>query len=52
MITHIVLFKFKPETTEAEIQQLAEGLGGSLSFCSNEGGGSCFELSLTTRNKS
>jgi quinol monooxygenase YgiN len=28
MITHIVLFKFKPETSEIEIQQLAEGLGG------------------------
>jgi len=28
MITHIVLFKFKPETTEEQIQQLAEGLGG------------------------
>jgi hypothetical protein len=28
MITHLVLFKFKPETTEAEIQQLVEGLGG------------------------
>ncbi len=28
MITHVVLFKFKPETTETEIQQLAEGLGG------------------------
>jgi len=28
MITHLVLFKFKAETTEAEIQQLAEGLGG------------------------
>ena len=27
MITHVVLFKFKPETTEAQIQQLAEGLG-------------------------
>jgi hypothetical protein len=27
MITHVVLFKFKPETTAAEIQQLAEGLG-------------------------
>lgn len=27
MLTHVVLFKFKPETTEAEIQQLAEGLG-------------------------
>jgi hypothetical protein len=28
MITHLVLFKFKPETTEAEIQHLVEGLGG------------------------
>jgi quinol monooxygenase YgiN len=28
MITHIVLFKFKPETTETEVQKLAEGLGG------------------------
>jgi hypothetical protein len=28
MLTHVVLFKFKPETTAAEIQQLAEGLGG------------------------
>jgi len=28
MITHVVFFKFKPETTTAEIQQLAEGLGG------------------------
>lgn len=28
MITHIVLFKFKPETTEEQILQLAEGLGG------------------------
>jgi hypothetical protein len=27
MITHVVLFKFKPEATEAEIQKLAEGLG-------------------------
>ncbi len=27
MITHVVLFKFKQETTEEEIQQLAEGLG-------------------------
>lgn len=27
MITHLVLFKFKPETTEAQIQQLIEGLG-------------------------
>ena len=28
MITHVVLFKFKKETTEAEIQLLVEGLGG------------------------
>ncbi len=28
MITHVVLFKFKAETTEDEIQQLVEGLGG------------------------
>ena len=28
MITHVVLFKFKPEATESEIQQLVEGLGG------------------------
>jgi hypothetical protein len=28
MITHVVFFKFKPETSPAEIQQLAEGLGG------------------------
>ncbi len=27
MITHIVLFKFKPETTAAEIEQLTAGLG-------------------------
>ncbi len=27
-------------------RQLAEGLGGSLSFCPNDGGGSCFELTL------
>ena len=27
MITHVVLFKFKPETTAGEIQQLVEGLG-------------------------
>ena len=27
MITHLVLFKFKAETSNAEIQQLAEGLG-------------------------
>lgn len=29
-------------------RQLAEGLGGTLSFCPNEGGGSCFELTLPT----
>ncbi len=28
MITHVVFFKFKPETTPTEIQQLADGLGG------------------------
>lgn len=28
MITHIVFFKFKPETTDSDIQKLAEGLGG------------------------
>lgn len=28
MITHAVFFKFKPETTSAEIQRLADGLGG------------------------
>ena len=28
MITHVVLFKFKPEATETEIQHLAESLGG------------------------
>lgn len=28
MITHVVLFKFKDETTESDIQKLAEGLGG------------------------
>jgi len=27
-------------------RQLAEGVGGSLAFCPNAGGGSCFELSL------
>lgn len=27
MITHLVFFKFKPETTNTEIQQLTEGLG-------------------------
>ena len=28
MITHVVLFKFKPETSPDEIRQLAGGLGG------------------------
>jgi len=28
MITHVVFFKFKPETTTADKQQLADGLGG------------------------
>jgi hypothetical protein len=28
MITHVVFFKFKSETTSDEIQQLADGLGG------------------------
>ena len=28
MITHVVFFKFKPETSPAEIQLLADGLGG------------------------
>jgi hypothetical protein len=28
MLTHVVLFKFKPNTTEEDIQKLAEGLGG------------------------
>jgi hypothetical protein len=28
MLTHVVLFKFKPETTAQDIQVLAEGLGG------------------------
>lgn len=28
MLTHVVLFKFKPETTGDQIQQLVEGLGG------------------------
>lgn len=27
-------------------RQLAEGLGGALTFCPNDGGGSCFELTL------
>lgn len=27
MIKHVVLFKFKPETTEEQIEQLAAGLG-------------------------
>jgi hypothetical protein len=28
MLTHVVLFKFKPETTAGDIQQMAAGLGG------------------------
>ncbi len=32
-------------------RQLAEGLGGSLSFCPNQGGGSCFELTLPTNSQ-
>lgn len=28
MITHVVLFKFKTETTEADIEQLIDGLAG------------------------
>jgi hypothetical protein len=28
MLTHVVLFKFKPGTTNEEIDKLAEGLGG------------------------
>ncbi len=28
MLTHVVLFKFKPGTTAQDIQDLAEGLGG------------------------
>lgn len=28
MLTHIVLFKFKPETTTRDIEALATGLGG------------------------
>ncbi|WP_291316784.1 HAMP domain-containing sensor histidine kinase [Desulfuromonas sp.] len=31
-------------------RQLAEGLGGSLSFCPNTGGGCCFELTLPARS--
>jgi len=27
MLTHVVLFKFKPETSKEDIQQLAAGLG-------------------------
>lgn len=27
MLKHVVLFKFKPETTEADIEKLAAGLG-------------------------
>ena len=33
-------------------RQLAEGLGGSLSFCPDEAGGSCFELTLPARSTS
>jgi signal transduction histidine kinase len=33
-------------------RQLAEGLGGALSFCPNADGGSCFELTLPTRKMS
>lgn len=29
-------------------RQLAEGLGGTLTFCPHDGGGSCFELTLPT----
>ena len=32
-------------------RQLAEGLGGSLSFFPNKGGGSCFELTLPSTSK-
>jgi len=28
MLTHIVLFKFKPETSQDQIDRLIEGLGG------------------------
>lgn len=28
MLKHVVLFKFKPETSEADIEKLAVGLGG------------------------
>ncbi len=31
-------------------RQLAEGLGGSLTFCPNDGGGACFELILHARS--
>ena len=27
MLTHLVMFKFKPDTTPEEVQQLADGLG-------------------------
>jgi len=30
-------------------RQLAEGLGGTLAFCPNAGGGACFELTLPAR---
>ena len=32
-------------------RQLAEGLGGNLCFCPNDGGGSCFELTLPARSE-
>lgn len=33
-------------------RQLAEGLGGALSFCPNQGGGCCFALTLSVRRDS
>jgi signal transduction histidine kinase len=32
-------------------RQLVEGLGGSLTFCPNQGGGSCFEVTLPARKE-
>ena len=32
-------------------RQLVEGLGGSLTFCPNQGGGACFEVTLPARTK-
>lgn len=32
-------------------RQLVEGLGGSLTFCPNQGGGSCFEVALPARKE-